>query len=328
MTLQITPKLNSSTDCRFEPVRKDPKKMEIVKGIFQNILTPIYGPQNSAVEKIERAQNRTCRLLYEGASPKGLLVHKDQPSNECTQYGGVPNSLEIKTLLVIDPEKNSGKGFGSQLLSRVFDKAREANAHAVHVTVSESKPDALAFFKKHSFEVIQACNDRYKKGVTEYVLQKLLPSAQPPVVPTPPPVVPTPPPARQTIYRDVTLKHPYVEEIAKGRKTIEGRINAGMFQHVKPGDGFRFFNHKGEVHCHITTINSYASFREMLCQEGFEKCLPEAPTLEQATAVYDRIPGYRERAAQSGVVALHLAVDPKPARPAAAQIVDRKRPRE
>jgi ASC-1-like (ASCH) protein len=102
-----------------------------------------------------------------------------------------------------------------------------------------------------------------------------------------------------------------------------------MFCNVKPGDGFRFFNHRDEVHCHITEIKSYRSFTEMLAKEGFQKCLPEVRTLEQASAVYDRIPGYKERAAQSGVLALHLAVDPKPTPSSEmASSIDRKRARE
>ena len=110
---------------------------------------------------------------------------------------------------------------------------------------------------------------------------------------------------------EITLKRQYIHQIKYSGKTIEGRINSGMILRFKTGDQVRFFynqNPSDDVKCDITDIRKYPSFREMLQQEGFKKCLTDVRSLEEAVRVYDQIPGYAERAARSGVVAIQLNV--------------------
>lgn len=105
---------------------------------------------------------------------------------------------------------------------------------------------------------------------------------------------------------EVPLKEPYLSLIQQGKKTIEGRIASGLFQRVIPGSTIRFFNHTGSVTCKISHAKIYKSFDEMLRAEGIEKCLPNVRSLEEAVRIYNSLPGYRERALQHGVVAIHL----------------------
>jgi ASC-1-like (ASCH) protein len=110
---------------------------------------------------------------------------------------------------------------------------------------------------------------------------------------------------------EITLKRQYIHQIKYSGKTIEGRINSGMILRFKTGDQVRFFynqNPSDDVKCDITDIRKYPSFRAMLQQEGFKKCLTDVRSLEEAVRVYDQIPGYAERAARSGVVAIQLNV--------------------
>ncbi len=108
---------------------------------------------------------------------------------------------------------------------------------------------------------------------------------------------------------EATLKKIYVDMIKRGTKTIEGRIHSGMFSNLQIGQFIRFFHtgrESGEVVCQITNLNTYNSFKEMLETEGYKPCLPEAPSLERAISTYHSIPSFTERAARSGVVAIHL----------------------
>jgi ASC-1-like (ASCH) protein len=109
----------------------------------------------------------------------------------------------------------------------------------------------------------------------------------------------------------ITLRKKYIYQIRNGQKTVEGRINTGVFSYCKVGDRMRFFyfqDSKDDVVCYITRINKYDSFRDMLSHEGYEKCVFEATSLEDAVRIYDAIPSYTEKAKQFGVVALQLSL--------------------
>jgi ASC-1-like (ASCH) protein len=107
----------------------------------------------------------------------------------------------------------------------------------------------------------------------------------------------------------VTLKEPYFSQIREGLKTIEGRINSGQFKNLRAGETITFINGQREVRCKVEAKRIYKSFREMLTKEGVDKCLPDARNLEAGVNIYDRLPGFPERARQSGVVALQIKVE-------------------
>ena len=117
-----------------------------------------------------------------------------------------------------------------------------------------------------------------------------------------------------------TLMRKYILQIRDGvrgvdrvlrKKTIEGRINSGMFLNFKVNDLVRFFYYtdpRDDVVCRITKIVKYSCFREMLSGEGVQNCLADVSNLEDAVRIYDNIPGYREKAARFGVLAIQLEV--------------------
>jgi ASC-1-like (ASCH) protein len=107
----------------------------------------------------------------------------------------------------------------------------------------------------------------------------------------------------------VTLRKIYIHSIRDGRKTIEGRVNSGMFSNLAPGRLMRFFyfaNVNDDVTCKVVKINRYASFREMVTKENFKTCVPEATSIDHAARLYEEIPGYVEKAQRFGVLAIHL----------------------
>lgn len=103
-----------------------------------------------------------------------------------------------------------------------------------------------------------------------------------------------------------TIQRKYLNYIASGHKTVEGRINTGMFERCKVGENIQFFNGTEKVLCRITEINKYSSFDDMLRTEGYANCLPDVRSLQDACRIYQSIKGYPERARQHGVLAIHV----------------------
>lgn len=107
----------------------------------------------------------------------------------------------------------------------------------------------------------------------------------------------------------VTLRKIYIHAIRDGRKTVEGRVNGGMFKNLSVGRTMRFFyfaNTQDDVVCRVVRINQYPSFRKMVEMEDYRACVPEATSVDHAALLYERIPGYAEKAQQHGVLAIHI----------------------
>ncbi|GLC36799.1 hypothetical protein PLESTB_000781800 [Pleodorina starrii] len=118
---------------------------------------------------------------------------------------------------------------------------------------------------------------------------------------------------RPPLFRDSSLMPTYLELIRSGAKTVEGRIRAGKWADVIPGDTFRFVSTTDagvSVCCRATSVRQYDSFRAMLEGEGLQACLPGVSEVAQGVEVYRSIPGYREREAAEGVVAVGLQLLP------------------
>jgi len=111
--------------------------------------------------------------------------------------------------------------------------------------------------------------------------------------------------------KQCTLKKQYIHMIQDGRKTVEGRINSGMFKSYKKDDLVRFFymqNQQDDVTCKIEDAVPYRSFEEMLENEGVGCCIPGIYKVSEGVRLYHQIPGYEQKAKQHGVVAFKLKV--------------------
>lgn len=322
---------NRSVALEFKHVRDNAARMEIVR----RVLSEVYSDPSVEIGQIAAGVNRTCRLLYVNGLPKAIVVYKDATSDTCSHYGS-RNSLEIRILRLLDPERDSRRGLCTELFKKVQDAALEKEASAIHVKLRPSDQGLISFYRRRGFSIIADEINRESGQVEKLVLQKLchhsvdlrsvrVVQPSPPVPRLEPPrplqmsrttVTPlTPRPLARGDYRDMTLKNPYVRFIKEGLKTVEGRICSGIFQFVRVGERFRFFNTTDEVFCRVIGVRRYSSFPEMLRQEDYRVCIPEARSLEAACAVYAGIPGYADRAAASGVVALHITLEPAPIAP-------------
>jgi len=98
---------------------------------------------------------------------------------------------------------------------------------------------------------------------------------------------------------ELGMATPYIEDIAAGAKTVEGRLDCGKFRSFEPGDivrvredlyedGVEVGTIPGRLIIGITAIEMFASFREMLETAGYQRAIPRANSLEEALAEYDR----------------------------------------
>lgn len=170
----VAPQMAHGSQPEFRLVQADSPEMRDLRRIFEEILVPLYGSQEDALSKIASAKDRICHLLYEIIQPVGVIAFKTILSNEFEEHG-IRDSIEIKSLFVVDPEKNSGRGIGSTLLDKVIKETHRLGIlyASLHVTVSEKKQDSLIFFKKKGFRIIHQWDGKYTESTKEYLLSRV-----------------------------------------------------------------------------------------------------------------------------------------------------------
>lgn len=156
---------------QFIDIQDYPPIFEHVRTFFNRDIDPLYGDQLKALNKIFKGVDRTCEVLVstDDKEELGIIVHKNALTNEFVDLG-FNQAFEIKTLVVINPEKNSGKRIASHLLHRIGKKAIDLKAKSVCVTVSSAKPESLAFFLKYGFTIAQLSRNHYVEGLDEFFL--------------------------------------------------------------------------------------------------------------------------------------------------------------
>ncbi len=102
---------------------------------------------------------------------------------------------------------------------------------------------------------------------------------------------------------EVTIHRVWEEEIASGRKRVEGRVWRGRFRRIFRGDRLKL----GSVEAVVKAVVWYPSFEAMLKGEGIEAVVPKARDVEEALQVYRRIYSEAEEK-RHGVVAFRLSL--------------------
>ncbi|MEE2770040.1 MAG: GNAT family N-acetyltransferase [Pseudomonadota bacterium] len=295
----------------FINVDKNSVVFRDVVQIMEGKIAKIYGSQEKAIDLIGKSEDRVCEVMLDDGEPVGILVYKRIIKNK---------SLVLKTLTLKSPKQDSGKGYGKRLLDQTMLAAYSRGAEKISVSVSDEVPEALAFFKKQGFSEVRSIKDKYNKGSTEIYLEATvtLPYeykkhterlAQP---------------VRSSnffanvrpAHHTCTLKLQYVNEMLEGTKTIEGRPCTKMFERYREGDTVNFFagNH-GSVCVKITSVNKYATLDEMLQKNDISKLLPSEARrysgnklFSIAKQAYLSIPGYEEKIAANGMLAIKVKV--------------------
>lgn len=133
----------------FVTSNSHPSYLKIVQRAFKKILTPIYGNQASAITKIKAGEDRICEVMLKHGDPLGIIVYKNKLQNEY----GLKGALELKSLFLLDPNKNSGNGFGSCLFDRIDDVARTMGTRLVYCTASSKVKNSIQCAIKNGYQI-------------------------------------------------------------------------------------------------------------------------------------------------------------------------------
>jgi len=150
-------------------VHEDSIYLPKIRKFFLEKMEPIYGDQCASLKKIEEGNDRKTFILLESAKEIGILVFKKALQEEFSAYK-VCSSLQIKTLALFDPEKDSRKGYGTHLLTIASQEAFKQKATSISVTVSTGRPESVVFFQKKGFSVATVFQNFYQKGWDEVLL--------------------------------------------------------------------------------------------------------------------------------------------------------------
>jgi ASC-1-like (ASCH) protein len=102
---------------------------------------------------------------------------------------------------------------------------------------------------------------------------------------------------------EINVQEPYLNYIANGIKTVEGRLNKGKFKEAEIGDIIVISGI--EKNYIITSKNLYSTFLEMVTNEGFKKVIPDKKDEIGAAEVYYKF-FTKEQESEFGVVAIEI----------------------
>lgn len=138
--------------------------------VLRRQLEPLYGSQDVALDKIFNLKDRTAKVILDETTNNiaGILVYK----NDLVDEYGIYDAVEIKTLMLINPEINGKKGLGALLINEVDRVALQKQASSIFVTVAKDKPESQLFFTKHGFVAFTVLENAYRNGNSETVFVK------------------------------------------------------------------------------------------------------------------------------------------------------------
>lgn len=96
------------------------------------------------------------------------------------------------------------------------------------------------------------------------------------------------------------------DTIKDGRKPIETRAATVKYKDMRSGDVLAISCAGETVEKEIKQVRHFASIDEMFAEVPLHSVMPLAETIEDAKKEYYSYPGYREKIAEHGLVALYL----------------------
>src|SRR5690606_20622298 len=87
----------------------------------------------------------------------------------------------------------------------------------------------------------------------------------------------------------LSVRQTYYDAIARGAKTIEGRLAKAKYLELKPGDTVTFSNDDNTTSLTKTVkaVHSYPTFDDAFKEQNFKRAIPDANTVEDAIRVYE-----------------------------------------
>lgn len=88
----------------------------------------------------------------------------------------------------------------------------------------------------------------------------------------------------------LNVQQVYLDSIAAGSKTIEGRLAKQKYKSLKPGDEIRFSNNENTQSLvkKVVALHFYASFEKAFKAQDFQNATPNAKTLNDSLEIYER----------------------------------------
>ncbi len=160
----------SNFQVRFQPLQKgSPQLFDLLKTNFAEKIAPLYGDQTEIIKKTTDGHDRSCEFLFYQDKPSGVIIYKNDPSDEFIEFGA-GNAIELKTILLIQKNTKTAGIFLKHLLTRVANQAVQTEAECIFGTVSSKKPEVLRVLCKLGFNVVTCFHGKYIEGVDEYLI--------------------------------------------------------------------------------------------------------------------------------------------------------------
>lgn len=102
---------------------------------------------------------------------------------------------------------------------------------------------------------------------------------------------------------------PYFTFMKNGQKTIEGRLNRGKFESIRPRDHVMIYNSEEtkSIEAVVKRVQKYPTFRELLENEQLKSVLPDAESVDQGVEIYHKF--YPENDEKKyGVLAIEVKI--------------------
>ncbi len=102
----------------------------------------------------------------------------------------------------------------------------------------------------------------------------------------------------------------YWDMISSGLKTVEGRAMSKSkdYSALRKGDRIIFINSKGNsLVRYVQYVKHYDSLKEFFDEEGLKNILPNVNSYDEASNIYNSLPGYRDKIKKYGIYAIKLS---------------------
>lgn len=266
----------------------------------------------SLMQQIESGAVK-CRLVYENTVLKGIFIHSLHVKHDMKSF---PRCIDFKAMSLLKGYEDRGD------LQRLFQVATlSAEEHGARSTAFTTNRDD---FLVHRFLLSEGCSQIASDGRSITLAKTLIDGGKKRRAEEDSTTASlssfAPQRAKEELERTaapqrfapiqsalrITLKDLYIRQILSGKKTVEGRIFSGMFKNINTGRILEFFSSNSSVRCEVKGVRVYPSFSAMLEKEGYQNCVNEARSFDEALHIYESISGYKDRARQFGVVAIHI----------------------
>jgi ASC-1-like (ASCH) protein len=105
--------------------------------------------------------------------------------------------------------------------------------------------------------------------------------------------------------KTIWIKENPLNKIFSGEKTVEGRLNIGLFKELKVNEVIILSCKTKNCKVKIINIEKFNNFNELFCQNSIKNVLPSISALNKGIEHYNKIYS-KKNIYKFGVLALHI----------------------